>query len=101
MTIIDQHDGVDFEIHDESGKAIVRARSPIHPLLVQDGRLRSGFLQEASERLEAFLQAHGQSSEGWFFNRATEYSGDDATTPAASTSTRKSVRHSVMLGWYS
>lgn len=41
--------------------------------LVMDARYDSGFLNDPSPRLEAFLADHGYSGEGWVFNKTLRY----------------------------
>ena len=73
-TIIDEHGGADFFVHclQSGARALVRPLH-VHPLLVQDGRFSSGFLNDAMPHLDAFLAQRGYSSEGLLFNKTMEY----------------------------
>ena len=59
-------------VEDDSGKALVTLAAP-QVVLHMDTHLESGFLNDASPRLEAFLARHGHSSEGWVFNKTIRY----------------------------
>lgn len=41
--------------------------------LVMDARFSSGTFNDPTPRLEAFLYSHGESSQGWVFNKALRY----------------------------
>lgn len=71
-TILDEQEGVDFLLKDETGEVRV-VTSRAKAVLEQDRSQRSGFLRDASPALEAFLRKHGQSSEGLLFNRTLRY----------------------------
>lgn len=72
VTVIDEHEGVDFFVRDESGKALIKTEL-VTPLLEKDAALSSGFLNDATPELEAFLAARGRSSKGWVFNKSMRY----------------------------
>ncbi|MEZ4338074.1 MAG: GIDE domain-containing protein [Sandaracinaceae bacterium] len=61
-TIITKEDAVAFVIEDATGKALVKAGGA-HLVLVRDGHVRSGDVDEHSERAQAFLMAQGTPSE--------------------------------------
>lgn len=72
VTVLDASQGVDFVVEDPSGKAIVAGPS-VQAVLEQDGNFSSGFLNDATPELEAFLAAHGRSSQGFVFNKTMRY----------------------------
>lgn len=72
VTIIDEHEGVDFFVQDGAGKAIVKTEL-VHAVLEKDGKFSSGFLNDADPALEAFLADRGHSSQGWVFNKNMRY----------------------------
>ncbi len=59
-------------VEDDSGKALVSMMAP-KMVLTMDAHYESGFLNDASPRLEEFLARHGHSSEGWVFNKSIRY----------------------------
>lgn len=61
-TIVTKEDAVTFAIEDASGSALVKAPGA-HLVLVRDGHVRSGTVDENSERAQAFLMAQGTPSE--------------------------------------
>ncbi|MGE0786408.1 MAG: GIDE domain-containing protein [Sandaracinaceae bacterium] len=61
-TIILKEDAIPFLLEDETGTALVHANGA-HLVLVRDGHVRSGALDEHSERAKAFLMAQGTESE--------------------------------------
>lgn len=71
-TIVDEHEARDFLVRDESGKALVKAHF-VQPLLQRDQQLSSGFLNDATPELEAFLSERGLKSTGWVFNKSMRY----------------------------
>jgi len=71
-TVVDDHEVVDFVIEDGSGKAVVRT-AMVQPVLDRDMDARSGFLNDATPELEAFLSERGHSSQGWVFNKTMRY----------------------------
>jgi E3 ubiquitin ligase len=64
--------GVPFLLDDGTGRAIVDPRAAKVALDV-DVRSNSGTFNNPSLRENAFLQKHGQSSEGWIFNKRLRY----------------------------
>jgi len=62
-----------FFVDDGSGQALVEVASP-RVVLVTDAHFRSGTFNDAAQELENFLTRHGESSEGWVFNRPLRYS---------------------------
>lgn len=71
-TVIDDHDEVAFSVVEGDARALVRPLR-VHAVLEQDGHATSGFLDDATPRLEAFLAARGRSSTGLVFNRTMRY----------------------------
>lgn len=71
-TVIDEHDSVDFEILDGSAKAVIDT-AHVRPILDRDMHLSSGFMNDATPELEAFLAERGLSSQGWVFNKTMRY----------------------------
>lgn len=72
VEIIREAESSDFLVEDGTGRALVKTAA-MKPLLVKDSTLTSGFLNDASADLEAFLQKHGKSSTGWIFNKNLRY----------------------------
>ena len=70
--LVDESDGVDFALLDETGKAWVRT---LHVSAVLDGDARggSGFLQDPTPELRAFLHERGHDTQGLFFNRTIRF----------------------------
>lgn len=71
-TLIREDAALEFELHDETGRARVRPGTP-RMALERDAGFRSGLLQDATPELEAFLARHGERSEGWLLNRRLRY----------------------------
>lgn len=71
-TIITESRGVPFVLEDGTGRAIVDP-SGAQMALDFDGNSKSGTFNDADPNQEAFLQRHGQSSEGWVFNKSLRY----------------------------
>ncbi|MCC7539612.1 MAG: hypothetical protein IT379_25545 [Deltaproteobacteria bacterium] len=71
-TVIHEGETVPFVVRDGTGRAIVR-RSFVRVAIEVDDEKRSGFLNDASPELEAFLSRHGRSSAGWVFNKTLRY----------------------------
>jgi len=72
-TLIRETNAVDFLLDDATGRAIVHTR-PIRVHAERDLAYDSGFLNDATPALEAFLEKHGRTSEGWVFNKRLRYS---------------------------
>lgn len=72
VTIVDEHDGVDFFLRDGDAKALVKT-TLVSAVLEKDGRYASGFMRDATPELEAFLTERGYSSKGWIFNKNMQY----------------------------
>lgn len=70
--VLDEQDGVDFLVKDETGEALVKT-TRVEAVLEKDRSKSSGFLRDATPELEAFLKKHGRSSEGLVFNRTLRY----------------------------
>lgn len=72
VTLVDEHEGVDFFVRDGANKALVKT---IHSqaVLEQDAGYSSGFLNDATPELEAFLSQRGHSTQGWVFNKDMRY----------------------------
>jgi hypothetical protein len=72
-TIIRETDFVgSFYVEDSSGRALVEVFLP-QVVLTMDAHFSSGTFNDASPRLERFLSRHGESSEGWVFNKTLRY----------------------------
>jgi hypothetical protein len=72
-TIIREQDFAgSFYIKDASGEALVEGLSP-KVVLNMDAHFSSGTFDDATPRLERFLSRHGESSEGWVFNKTLRY----------------------------
>ncbi|MCB9593122.1 MAG: hypothetical protein H6719_10350 [Sandaracinaceae bacterium] len=71
-TIVDEAGGVDFFLRDDSGKALVRT-SHVQAVLDGDARGGSGFLNDPTPELTAFLAARGHDTQGWIFNKTIRY----------------------------
>jgi hypothetical protein len=72
-TIIEESDfSARLIIEDGTGSALVEL---VYPMVVlnMDTHLSSGFLNDATPELEAFLSRHGVSSQGWVFNKTLRY----------------------------
>ena len=72
VEIIKDVDAQDFLLEDGTGRAVVKTAG-MKVLPVKDRELKSGFLNDASPVLEDFLRQHGQSSQGWVFNKNLRY----------------------------
>ncbi len=71
--VINEHHSVDFLVEDPSGIARVDV-SDAQPLLVMDAHFRSGTLNDADRKLEAYLESFGTKSTGALgFNRTLRY----------------------------
>ena len=71
-TIIKETRSVAFVLEDDSGRAIVDATAA-RVALDFDARSTSGTFDNPTEAEAAFLARHGQSGQGWIFNRALRY----------------------------
>ena len=71
-TVVEDWDSRPFIVEDGTGKAFVKAEAA-DLALVQDAHFRSGTFDDAHERLEAFLNDHGEASTGAVFNRTLRY----------------------------
>ncbi len=72
VEIIRESEVSDFLVEDGTGRALVKT-SMMKALLHKDTELTSGFLNDASADLEAFLRRHGRESKGWVFNKSLRY----------------------------
>lgn len=72
VTIIDEHDGVDFLLESGDDRVLVKT-SYVQCVLEKDGKFSSGFLNDASPELEAFLSERGHTSQGLVFNKGMRY----------------------------
>jgi len=70
--IIRETNAVDFLVEDETGRAIVQTR-PIRLHAENDRWFDSGFMNDATPQLEAFLEKHGKESGGLMFNKTLRY----------------------------
>lgn len=71
-TIVDEHEGVDFFLTDSTGKAKVEAMH-VQPVLAHDARGGSGFLNDPTPELQAFLTERGHDTQGWIFNKTIRF----------------------------
>ncbi len=72
-TVIREQEMVSFLVEDETGRALVKAGGATL-VLVRDSHESSGFLNDAPGHVEAFLQRHGRSSEGFLgMNKTMRY----------------------------
>lgn len=72
VTVVDEHDGVDFFLRDGAAKALVKTEL-VQAVLDKDAKLSSGVLNDATPQLEAFLAERGHSTQGWIFNKTMRY----------------------------
>lgn len=72
VTIIDEHGGVDFFLEQDGAKALIKT-DLVTAVLQKDGSFSSGFLNDATPELEAFLAERGHSAQGWVFNKNLRY----------------------------
>lgn len=72
QTLVDEEEGVDFFLLDDTGKAKVQV-SYTTAVLHGDSRGGSGFLNEPTPELEAFLSSRGHSTQGWIFNKTIRF----------------------------
>ncbi|MFO0587692.1 MAG: hypothetical protein U0441_09135 [Polyangiaceae bacterium] len=72
VEIIKDVDSQDFLLEDGTGRALVKSAG-MKVLPVKDRELSSGFMNDASPVLEDYLRQHGQSSQGWVFNKRLRY----------------------------
>lgn len=61
-----------FLIEDDSGRAVVELDLP-SVLLTMDAHFSSGVLLDPSPTLKDYLAEHGESGEGWIFNKSLRY----------------------------
>ena len=71
-TIIKETRGVLFMLEDDSGRALVDAKSA-RIAIDFDGKSKSGTFDDPTPVERAFLERHGQKGEGWIFNRTLRY----------------------------
>lgn len=72
-TVIEEEQWVEYIINDNGYYAYLNA-DDIKSHIVRDREYRSGFLNDATPHLEAFLRKHGHDSEGWLgFNKTLRY----------------------------
>ncbi len=72
VTVVDEHEGVDFVVHDDSGKALVKT-AHVHAVLEKDAKYGSGMFNSPTPELEAFLDSRGISSKGLLFNKRMRF----------------------------
>ena len=72
VTIIDEHEGVDFVLEDGGAKALIKT-DYVQAVLEKDGKFSSGLFNDAGQELEQFLSERGHSSQGWIFNKNMRY----------------------------
>ncbi len=71
-TIITEERGVPFVLDDGTGRAIVEAQHA-RIALDFDSRSSSGTFDDPTEIERAFLDKHGQTGQGWIFNKQLRY----------------------------
>lgn len=71
-TLVREVELLPFILDDGTGRAFVDPTGA-KLAITSDERSQSGTFDDATEREEAFLARHGQSSEGWVFNRSLRY----------------------------
>jgi len=71
-TLIKEERGVQFVVRDDSGRAVVDPLGA-NVSLVVDSTTKSGTFDDPEENERAFLARHGQSGEGWIFNKGLRY----------------------------
>lgn len=72
VKIVDEHEGVDFMISNGEHRALVKT-DLCQPVLDNDASYSSGFMNDATPELEAFLAERGYASQGWVFNKSMRY----------------------------
>lgn len=71
-TLIDDHEGVDFVLRDETGGALVRT-DHARAVLDKDASGGTGFFDRETEELEIFLAERGHSTHGFIFKKTMKY----------------------------
>lgn len=71
-TLIKEERGVQFVVRDETGRAVIDPLGA-NVSLVVDSTTRSGTFDDPEENEKAFLARHGQSGQGWVFNKGLRY----------------------------
>jgi len=72
--MIEREVGGKFVIRDGRHRAYISTDSTIKSYIVMDKKYSSGFMENATENLEKFLQNHGQTSKGFLgINRKIRY----------------------------
>lgn len=71
-TVIREERGVPFVVQDASGRAIVDPMGARVSLEI-DSRTHSGTFDDPTPEEKAFLASHGQSGQGWVFNKGLRY----------------------------
>ena len=72
QTLVDEEEGTDFLLLDDTGKAKVQV-SYASAVLHGDAEGGSGFLNEPTPELDSFLSARGHSTQGWIFNKTIRF----------------------------
>lgn len=70
---IDEADARSFRVEDESGVAWVQP-TLVDLVVSMDRNLQTGFFEDPTPRMTAFLDAHGLEARGFLFNRVLEFS---------------------------
>jgi len=70
--IVDEHEAVEFFLTDGTGKARVE-QVIVKPVLAHDARGGSGFLNDPTPELQAFLADRGHDTQGWVFNKTIRF----------------------------
>jgi hypothetical protein len=68
QTIIEDHDAVPFVVADDTGRALIRAAGSC-PTPAMNTVSSTGLFEAASPDFEAYLAAHGHSSQGLLFRK--------------------------------
>lgn len=71
-SIVRERGGGDFFVCEGEHRALVKT-DLAQPILDEDASFSSGFLNDATPELEAFLADRGHSSQGWVFNKTMRY----------------------------
>ncbi len=71
-TMIRESVGVEFEVEDSTGKAVVDPMSAMIAIVL-DSHTRSGTFDAPTGREVAYLESHQRKSTGWFLNKKIRY----------------------------
>ena len=72
--IIEEEKSSHVMINDGTGKALIDTTTRLKSHIVQDANFKSGFMNDATDKLENYLNQHNIKSEGFFgFNKTIRY----------------------------